>query len=161
MIRLKDMSTKDQVVIMAALFRHFDPWIIGAGTSIKSQQIRQIHWQGLLSKLRAYVATGRQAEELLVVPIRFGWNKAIRIINLVLLFITKTLFRYNQRQDGTRSSTPRDQFRLPSHGAQVLHKYESRVVRGTLKAKHLDRFMETDRILRFKGTVENETLFRF
>ena len=40
MIRLKDMSTKDQVVIMAALFRHFDPWIIGAGTSIKSQQIR-------------------------------------------------------------------------------------------------------------------------
>ena len=28
MIRLKDMSTEDQVFIMAALFRHFDPWRI-------------------------------------------------------------------------------------------------------------------------------------
>ena len=28
MIRLKDMSTEDQAFIMAALFRHFDPWRI-------------------------------------------------------------------------------------------------------------------------------------
>ena len=130
MIRLKDMSTEDQAFIMAALFRHFDPWRIGAGTSIKSQQIRSIHWQGLLSKLRAYVATGRQVIELLVDPIRFGRHKAIRIINSILMFMSKLLFRCNQRQNGERSGVPWSTILLPDRGKQVLYLYESKVIRG-------------------------------
>ena len=74
----------------------------------------------ILESQAGYVATGRQVIELLVDPIRFGRHKAIRIINCILMFMSKLLFRCNQRKDAASHGAPRFKILLPNHGKQVL-----------------------------------------
>ena len=53
-----------------------------------------------LENQAGYKAIGRDCVDLLIDPIRFGWNyKSLRINNIVLLFIANTMFRINQQRE--------------------------------------------------------------
>ena len=53
----------------------------------------------VLENQAGYRASGREGGELLVDRIRFGWNRALKILNVMLLFIANTIFRINQRRE--------------------------------------------------------------
>ena len=87
------------------------------------------HKVGLETQV-GYTAIGRQCDELLVDPIRFGWNRFLRIINIVLLFLTNTMFRSQQRREhqvqeetGRRDFETWSKIEFPNHGKLGFRAY--------------------------------------
>ena len=96
-----------------------------------------------------YLANSRQCVELLLDPIKFGWNKSLKIITIVLLFITNKMFRINQRRDQKvqeetiqRKCGTQSKVWCPNHGKQVHFLYESNVIRAILKPNQLERLFK-------------------
>ena len=92
----------------------------------------------------------------------------LRIINIVLLFLTNTMFRASQKREQQfqeekehRGFKTRSTIEFPNHGKQVLHRYESEVIRAKLKPKQLESFIESNGIFFLGGRVEKENPFRF
>ena len=93
----------------------------------------------------AAVAIGRVHYELLVDPIRFGWFRALRIIKYVLKFIQRL------KSKGISSNYP---INIQDCDAEnVFIKYESAVIRDTLKPGVLQNFRDQDGIIYFQGRI--------
>ena len=104
--------------------------------------------------------------EFILDPIRLGWTKTIRILNIVLKFKDvvkhKTFHGYSVVEcrrclDGERDD-PRDNHQKSK---DVLFKYESKIVLKTLSDKQLSKFTENEGILYFHSRISNENPFKF
>ena len=100
----------------------------------------------------AAVTTGRVNYELIVDPIRFGWFRALRIVKYVLKFVQKLKTKY------ILTTTPID---IQDCDAEnVFIRYESAVIRDTLKPGTLQNFRDQDGIIYFQGRITEENPFR-
>ena len=104
--------------------------------------------------------------EFIIDPIRLGWMKTIRILNIVLKFKdvvkNKTFHGYSvvecRRCLDVERKDPRDN---NQKSKDILFKYESRVVLKTLSNKQLSNFTENEGTLYFHSRISNENPFKF
>ena len=104
--------------------------------------------------------------EFIINPIRLGWMKTIRILNIVLKFKDvvkhKTFHGYSvvecRRCLDVERNDPRDNHQKSK---DILFKYESRVVLKTLSNKQLSNFTENEGTLYFHSRISNENPFKF
>ena len=105
-------------------------------------------------------------KEFIIDPVRLGWRKTIRILNIVLKFkeciIHKTFHGYSvvdcRRCQETESKDPRDNHQKSK---DILFKNESKLIAETLSSKQLSRFTENEGILYFRSRILNENPFKF
>ena len=108
------------------------------------------------------LASGRVGSVLIVDPVYYGWLKAIRIINLLLTWRKKANHRtHNGRvEDCYFCVTGKGMWNslfVPARAENYLFRYESTVMKRSLKADQLKKYKEVDGIFYFHGRLNEET----
>ena len=117
------------------------------------------------SFLVAAVASGRGSVELLIDPIFWGWSKTLRILGYIFAMKDITQHRSHKEKKanceicrlGIDKWDPRTNQNRNETG---LFKYESDVIRSSLKPKDLSSFLEIDGIFYDQGRLSPEFPFK-
>ena len=105
------------------------------------------------------VATGRVGFGPIIDPISNGWFRTIRIIQNVLRF-TGTLLHWRNHVGPSNQCYVCNQLKILEKDAEnVLMRYETQVIKVTLKPDKLNQFKEFDGVLYYQSRITEENLF--
>ena len=105
------------------------------------------------------VATGRIGFGPIIDPIFHGWFKTIRIIQLVLKFVGVLLHRRNHTNRVVSCFICSKSSPSERDAVDVLMRYESLVIKATLKPEKLSLFKEVNGVLYYQSRITAENPF--
>ena len=106
------------------------------------------------------VAAGRGVLSLIIDPIYFGWFKTLRILKLVIKFTKIIQHRKHQTSKNKSCHICNNEELKDWDAEQVLFKYETQVVKATMKPEKLKAFKEQEGILYHQGRITSKNPFR-
>ena len=108
---------------------------------------------------------GRGSVELIVDVVANGWFRSLRILNYVLAFVEKIRHKRSHKtivancEICTRGEVWEVRH-MEEKSVKVLCRYETAVIKKTLKPQQVQRYQEVDEILYFFGRLTREAPFR-
>ena len=109
---------------------------------------------------------GRGWEDLILDPIRLGWRKTLRILNIVIKFIKVLKHETFHEQVDQTCTVCRNQERADprlnhQESKDILFRFESKRVESSLSPKELSKFKWKEGILYFQSRIAKENPFKF
>ena len=109
---------------------------------------------------------GRGWDELMIDPIRFGWQKTLRILNIVLKFRSvlkhRTCHKYSVQEceicTPVKIPDPRNNHQ---ESKNTLFRFESKRLSKSLGKKQLEKFTWNQGILYYQSRISEENPFKF
>jgi len=111
-------------------------------------------------------AAGKGWEEFIIDPVRFGWQKTLRILNIVLKFREvlkhKTTHKYSvQGCELCHPKKSRDPRNNHQESKDIMYRFETKRLKGTLSKKQLEKFEFYQGILYYESRINKENPFKF
>ena len=105
-------------------------------------------------------ATGRGCRSLLIDPVYFGWFRTLRILKTVLKFIKAIRHKSHKSFKLSSCHLCCEEQIADWEAEQILVRYESDVIKGSLKLEQRKMYTELDGILYYQGRITAENPFK-
>ena len=105
-------------------------------------------------------AAGRGTQVLPIDPIYFGWYKTLRILKNVILFTKLVRHKLHGEVRSFTCSVCEEEEVTDQEAEMMLFRYETKIVKKTLKPEKIKQFTEEDGILYHQGRLSAENPFR-
>ena len=111
-------------------------------------------------------AAGKGWEEIMIDPIKFGWQKTLRILNIVLKFREvlkhKTTHKYSvQGCEICHPEKSRDPRNNHQESKDIMYRFETKRLKDTLSKKQLEKFEYYQGVLYYESRINKENPFKF
>ena len=105
-------------------------------------------------------AAGRGCRSLLIDPVYFGWFRTLRILKTVLKFIKAIRHKSHKSFKLNSCHLCCEEQIADWEAEQILVRYESDVIKGSLKLEQRKMYTEVDGILYYQGRITAENPFK-